>query len=155
MKRGRKATMLYDLYAGDEMQGKYSAAEIAGMLGCSTRVVYQAIDTDGQLRGYFLDKGVPEGFSESWNRASEILKGVIAKERQREMIGLIPCSRENCFANNDSRCNCLTNNEFKGGCPFYKPKKGEKENESGDIGSYGGACPGGGGNRIPAVPNRM
>ena len=151
MKRGRKPTMLYDLYAGEEMQGKYSASEIAERFGCNTRKVYKAIATDGMIDGYFLDKGIPEGFAEKWNQASEILKSVIEKERQREMVGLIPCERTGCFANNDGRCVCLRDNHFKAGCPFYKPRGGKEESESGNSGHCGSAVSGGGINGISAV----
>ena len=150
MKRGRKPTMLYDLYAGEEKQGKYSATEIAERFGCNTRKVYKAIATDGMIDGYFLDKGIPEGFAEKWNQASEILKSVIEKERQREMVGLIPCERTGCFANNDGRCVCLRDNHFKAGCPFYKPK-GEEESESCNTGSDDRDLSGGGINGISAV----
>lgn len=33
MMRGRKPMMLYDLYNGDKMQGKYSAAELILRMG--------------------------------------------------------------------------------------------------------------------------
>ena len=35
MKRGRKPMMLYDLYDGEELIGKYSASELAERFGCS------------------------------------------------------------------------------------------------------------------------
>ena len=97
MMRGRKLMMLYDLYNGDKMQGKYSAAELAQRFGCSKSKIYTV----------------------------EILKRVLEKERQKEM--LIPCGVMDCFANSDGQCSCLTDNHFKDGCPFFKPRDNELE----------------------------
>lgn len=151
MKRGRKPMMLYDLYDGEELIGKYSVSELAERFGCSKSKIYSAANTYGKIDGYSLDKGIPEGFAEKWIQAVGILKSVVEKERQ--MVGLIPCERAGCFANNDGRCVCLRDNHFKAGCPFYKPK-GEEESESCNTGSDDRDLSGGGINGISAVSDR-
>lgn len=111
---GRKKgipSMLYDLYKGEELLGKYSAGEIAEIACCGKNAVYNAVKTGGLLSGlYHVDYGLPPNFKMTWTAACGRAKEALAERR--------------------------------------------RENESGDIGSYGGACPGGGGNRIPAVPDR-
>lgn len=123
--RGRKPIMLYDLYNGNKMQGKYSAAELAQRFGCSKSKIYSVVATSGQIGEYYLDNGIPEGFAQKWNQAVEVLKRVLEKERQNEM--LIPCGVMDCFANSDGQCSCLTDNHFKDGCPFFKPRDNELE----------------------------
>lgn len=152
MKRGRKPMMLYDLYDGEELIGKYSASELAERFGCSKSKIYSAATTYGKIDGYSLDKGIPEGFAEKWIQAVGILKSVVEKERQ--MVGLIPCERAGCFANSEGRCVCLTDNHFKAGCPFYKPRGGKEESESGNSGHCGSAVSVGGIDGISAVSDR-
>lgn len=106
----RSSGMLYDLYEGEELLGKYSAGEIAEIACCGKNAVYNAVKTGGLLSGlYHVDYGLPPNFKMTWTAACGRAKEALAERR--------------------------------------------REYESGDIGSYGGACRGGGGNGIPAVPD--
>ena len=59
----RSSGMLYDLYEGDELLGKYEAAEIADIACCTRNAVYNAASTGGLLSGiYHVDYGLPPNF---------------------------------------------------------------------------------------------
>lgn len=79
----RSSGMLYDLYEGDELLGKYEAAEIADIACCSRNAVYGAAKTGGLLSGlYHVDYGLPPNFRMTWTAACQSAKEALARRKE-------------------------------------------------------------------------
>ena len=82
---GRKKgipSMLYDLYEGEELLGKYSAGEIAEIACCGKNAVYNAVKTGGLLSGlYHVDYGLPPNFKMTWTAACGRAKEALGERR--------------------------------------------------------------------------
>lgn len=83
---GRKKgipSMLYDLYKGEELLGKYSAGEIAEIACCGKNAVYNAVKTGGLLSGlYHVDYGLPPNFRMTWTAACRKAREALRQRRE-------------------------------------------------------------------------
>lgn len=82
-KRKKSPNMLYDLYRGDDLLGKYEAAEIADIACCSRNAVYGAAKTGGLLSGlYHVDYGLPPNFRMTWTAACRKAREALRQRRE-------------------------------------------------------------------------